>query len=457
MDQTKTKTGTPVAKGFLQPPMAKPDIDPDEDAFGKSGGNRNSDYSKMAKFYAAVQAMTAFGRRPCDWMKRDLLAGAAGDDRRNFPLRTLLRNDSTFLEQAADARPPRPFQKQIRELRGFDYFSRRHQLEMQNAMRQGSSAERGAKLASVCPTSLYETKTLIPHRYKNSRKSNRCNNAWVCPHCYARQMARQYTSALPRLEQSGAVYLALLSRECIVSLNDTQNFHYERKRMKNALRSTAESMGITGGLLTLQVGPTLKQKQYWEENEASYRNIEELVLRVAVMGGIKIDRSSLSRLRRYYAGEYTPPQETAIDLLRPAAPRSLRAIFVKGRNTSTAVDQLTENDYGLFHWPTITLCSPHQWLSRFEMTRNQKCVAPWGDWRKNAKKAADSSTSEHKVAAVDATKRRANLLNVIHALGPEIATMGRVILRRFLQGEGYDVSEREVRWLVDYCKQNGVA
>jgi len=320
MDHTKTQTATLAAKGLLRPPIASPYIDPHEDAFGNPGGNRESDYSKQAKFYVAVQEMTALGLRPLDWIKRDLLAGAAGDDRRNFPHRTLLKNESTFLEQAADAIPPGPFQKQIRELRGFDYFSRRHQLEMQHAMRQGSSAERGAKLASVCPTSLYETKTLIPHHHKNSRKSNRCNNAWVCPHCYARKMAEQYEAAISRFGQSEAVYFMLLSRQSVISLDDAEDFHYQRKTMRDTLLSTAETLGVTGGLSTLQVGPTLEQEQYWDQNEASYRNTQQLVLRVAVMGGVKKNISSLSKTRRHYAGELTPPQETAIDLLRTADP-----------------------------------------------------------------------------------------------------------------------------------------
>lgn len=457
MDHPKTQTAPSAAKGLLRPPIASPYIDPHEDAFGKSCGNRESVYSNQAKFYVAVQEVTALGRRPLDWMKRDLLAGAAGDDRRNFPHRTLLKNESTFLEQDLDATLPGFFQTHIRELRAFDYFSRRHLLAMQDAMPQGSSAERGAELASVCPTSLYQTRTRIPHAHKNSRKSNRCNHAWVCPHCYARQMARQYETALSRLEHSGAICFALLSRQTIISLDDADEFHYQRQTMQDALRSTADSLGVTGGLSTLQVGPTLEQEQYWDQNEALYRNTERLVLRVAVMGSVAAVDSSLSKLRRYYAGEWTPPQETVIDLLRPATPEALRAIFVKGRNSSTAADQLTKNDYGLFHWPTMTLCSPCQWLSRFEMTRNQKCVAPWGDWRKNAKKAVVSSTSDRQVAAADGTERRADLLKVIHTLGPDAATMGRVALRRFLHGKGHDVSERDVRWLVGYCRQDGVA
>lgn len=440
---------------LLRRPVSKPHIDPYEDAFGKSGGNRESDYSREAKFHVAIQEVAAVGRRPLDWMKRDLLAGAAGDDRRNFPHRRLLKNESTFLEQHADAVPAGHFQKIIRELRGFDYFSRRHQLAMQAAMPHESSAKKGAMLASVCPTSLYLTQTRIPHSFDNNRKFNRCNNAWVCPHCYARRMAEQYQSAAARLEHNATAYVALLARQASIPLDDAEEFHHQRKAMKDALQATAESLGVTGGLSTVQVGPTLEQKLYWDQNEASYEDVKQLVLRVAVMGGVTADKTSLSKL--HYAGELTPPQGTAVDLLRHEIPGALRAVFLKGRNSSTAWAQLTENDYGLFHWPTMTLCSPHQWQSRFEMTRNLKCVYPWGDWRKNAKNAVVASTCDNEVPAANAAERRADLLKAVHSAGPDTASMGRVALREFLQSKGLDVSERDVRWLVTQRKQKGVA
>ena len=439
----------------LPNPKSKTHIDPYEDAFGKSGGNRDSPYSREAKFYAAVQEVKAMGRRPQDWMKRDLLAGAAGDDRRNFPQRQLLKNESTFLEQNADAELLSPSPKVIRELRAFDYLSRQHLLEMKAAMPDESSAQKSAMLASVCPTSLYQTKTRIPHSFDNNRKFNRCNNAWVCPHCYARRMGEQYHSAIARLDHKPAAYVALLSRQAVVALDDPQEFHCQRKAMRDALQAAAESLGVTGGLLTIQVGPTLKQQLYWDRNEACYEDVQQLVVRVAVFGSVTANKESLSKL--HYAGQSPSPPETAIDLLPSATRGALRAIFVKARNSSYAAAQLTESDYGLFYWPTMTLCSPHQWQSRFEMTRNLKCVQPWGDWRKNAKKPVLASTCDYAVPAAKPAERRADLLRAVHAAGPDTASMGRVALRKFLQSKGLDVSQRDVRWLISDRKQKEAA
>ena len=88
------------------------------------------------------------------------------------------------------------------------------------------------------------------------------------------------------------------------------------------------------------------------------------------------------------------------------------------------------------------------------MTRNVKCVLPWGDWRKNAVVA---STCDNEVPAANAAKQREDLLKSVHLAGPDAASMGRVALRKLLQSKGLDVSERDVRWLVTQRKQKEVA
>jgi hypothetical protein len=268
-------------------------------------------------------------------------------------------------------------------------------------------------------------------------------------------MGEQYHSAIARLDHKPAAYVALLSRQAVVALDDPQEFHCQRKAMRDALQAAAESLGVTGGLLTIQVGPTLKQQLYWDRNEACYEDVQQLVVRVAVFGSVTANKESLSKL--HYAGQSPSPPETAIDLLPSATRGALRAIFLKARNSSYAAPQLTESDYGLFYWPTMTLCSPHQWQSRFEMTRNLKCVQPWGDWRKNAKKPVLASTCDYAVPAAKPAERRADLLRAVHAAGPDTASMGRVALRKFLQSKGLDVSQRDVRWLISDRKQKEAA
>ncbi len=53
--------------------------------------------------------------------------------------------------------------------------------------------------------------------------------------------------------------------------------------MKLCLQSTAENMGGTGGLWTVQLGPILDQRHFWDGKEARYEDVRELDLRVALM------------------------------------------------------------------------------------------------------------------------------------------------------------------------------
>ena len=61
-----------------------PDLYFEEDAFGGLDGRCSSTYEKEAKHIAAVQTVQAVGRRPEDWVKRDLLVVSSGDDRRTW-------------------------------------------------------------------------------------------------------------------------------------------------------------------------------------------------------------------------------------------------------------------------------------------------------------------------------------------------------------------------------------
>ncbi len=83
-------------------PSHKPYINEFEDALGVYGGKTCHAHAWESMEKAAVQAVDCIGNRPIDWMKRQLLAGAAGDDRRNWMYRALLKNDPSFLVQSYD-------------------------------------------------------------------------------------------------------------------------------------------------------------------------------------------------------------------------------------------------------------------------------------------------------------------------------------------------------------------
>ena len=88
------------------------------------------------------------------------------------------------------------------------------------------------------------------------------------------------------------------------------------------------------------------------------------------------------------------------------------------------------------------------------MTRNQKSVWTWGDWcRRSSPTPRTSSKSTTK-------QRRRELLEeavpvLIETGYPEVPVPGRVALRELLNKTGINVSERDVRWLINQDLQTG--
>jgi hypothetical protein len=436
-------------------PAHEPKIDEYEDALGESGGKRLSEHANMAKYNTALQDVKSVGGRTIDWIKRDLLIGGTGDDRRNWPQRKLLKNDASFLVQSYDRLKSPVDMGTVREARAFDYLNRRHQLAMLGSMEHDSCDYRAAACASVCSTSLYRTSTLIPHDWSFVRNFNVCMNSWVCPHCYARLMVEKFQIARRRLKEHRTSYIALLSEEYNIPIADQELCKTRRISMRESLLSTAQKLGGTGGLWTVQLGPILEQKQYWDTNEAHYENVEELVLRVSLMAFIPKERSSLAKLKACVTGAHIIPQDTSIDVVIAEEIGALRAVMVKSRNISTPSVQLEHNNHGLFYWPTMTLCSPQQWHSRFLMTRYQQSARAWGDWCRGCSQTPstkfESKTKQRRESLLEAT-----MPILINSGYPDAPIPGRVELRKLLGDFGLEASDRDARWLINEVPQNRI-
>ena len=64
----------------LNKPKHEPQWDEAESDLGEPNGRWQTEHAERAKYAAAVQSVFAIGRRPKDWMKRDLLSGSSGDE-----------------------------------------------------------------------------------------------------------------------------------------------------------------------------------------------------------------------------------------------------------------------------------------------------------------------------------------------------------------------------------------
>ena len=438
----------------LNKPKHEPQWDEAESDLGEPNGRWQTEHAERAKYAAAVQSVFAIGRRPKDWMKRDLLSGSSGDDRRNWFIRTFLKNDPSFLLQQSDRIKSYVERSTIREARAFDYTSRHHLFRLVDRLKENSDEWKAAAKAAVCPTSLYQTRVQIPHEFLFTRKNNVCQNASCCPHCYARLMADQFDASSQCVKDDPPEFVALLSRSSVVDLSDSERFHQHRRCTRKELLGLAKSAGGTGGIWSQQVAPALSSETRWSGDEVRASQLEALELRVAVMAVIPRTRQSLERLRGFPSQRQHIEQLTEVDLQRFDVKRSLRSFFLKGRDLSTTPNKLQENSHGLFYWPPVSICSRAQWVSRYYMMRNQPAARRWGSWSKQSSKT-DPIAQTTEQSSSPTQQRRGKLLRaaepILIGLGfPQNTLPGRVKLRELLSEAGIVTSERDVRWLISH-------
>ena len=370
----------------LRKPKHEPQWDEAESDLGEPNGRWRTEHATRAKYAAAVQSVSAVGRRPEDWIKRDLLSGSSGDDRRNWVLRKVLKNPSTFLEQEPDQILYQSHQTIVREARAFDYMIRHQLFELIGALPRDSAEWKAAAAAAVCPTSLYQTSERIPHGFGFVRKNQVCRNNVVCPHCYARLMIKQFEAAAQFVKHEHPAFIGLFSQSSLVDFSDSERFHQHRLCTRKELVALAKSAGGVGGIWSQQVGPALSSEMHWSDDEVRVSDVEALELRVAVMAVIPGTRQSLERLRGFPSQRQHIEQLTEVDLQRFDVKRSLRSFFLKGRDLSTTPNKLRENSQGLFYWSPVSICSPAQWVSRYYLMQNQPAARRWGSWSKQSSK-----------------------------------------------------------------------
>ncbi len=364
-----------------------PDLYFEEDAFGGLDGRCSSTYEKEAKYIAAVQTVQAVGRRPEDWVKRDLLVVSSGDDRRNWFFKKVLKNNSRFLNQVYDQAHDEYEQRIVRSSRAFDYLHRRHLLDNMSKATVDSEEYFALARASVCPTALFQTNVLIPHDFMFARFQNVCKNAWACPHCYSRTVSDEFVRYKSLIHESNIVGLALISDSDDLEIGDQLSCSQLHKRLNKKLLDLAKSMGATGGILAFQLSPDRYQQLKWDYNEAYTEQSNLLTMRVAVMGVIPQTESSIQKLLDFTDSQEMNPDllgnNIQLDYLRFEGEGTIRTITVAKSERSESSQTLTNNKYGLFYWPPVWLCSPEQWDSRFRMTKSKKSFSPWGDWIKS--------------------------------------------------------------------------
>ena len=118
----------------------------------------------------------------------------------------------------------------------------------------------------------------------------------------------------------------------------------------------------------------------------------------------------------------------------------------------------TSNITGIFCWPSWNLSDPGQWVAHLEAMKHKRLFDPWGTWKGQLfdtlsnPRVASMSVCRHPITVRQkaATERRERLLQHVEGLIDEDAELlqcGHVALRKSLEGQGLQVTERDAKWL----------
>lgn len=441
-----------IVMGKWQQISSKPSIDCNEDDLGKEGGKWNTNYGFQAKEAAAVQLVKSLGKRPVDWLKRDLLCGAARGDGRLWFLKDVLKNASRFLSQDADI----SFSSDkdvwsVRECRAFDYMSRHQLFRLVEELPEDAKSWKAAAAAACCPTCLYESKVCPPKHFPFLRKSQVCQCCWVCPHCYGRLVADQYTAIEKRLEESPVKYFMVLSKTQSLTKLSVEKIRQSAEKMRRNLQELALSAGAEGGIWSQQILPIQEVELNWTYRRTNAERIPALAMRVAVLATIPNAVSNLKALKQFNSRASEENLEAVIDVV-PWSIGALRACLVKGRPGTKWCELLKNNSFGVFCWPPLSLLGKELWAFRFECLSGYPVFRYWGSWKKGGQKVDTQNTSLAAVLGLQKESGNVAIVQTVKQLLGDALSMvekvpGRVVLQKLLSEKGIQISQRHGRLL----------
>lgn len=397
------------------------------------------------------------GNRPRDWIKRDLLLGAALSHRENWMFRKLLKDHP--LELFGDIPEEITQHRQIvKQGIAFDYLHRLHLFRIRAGLGETDGERPEFFRLFQCPTSLWLT---------NSGKNmivRDCGYAWLCPHCYARNMADCVKFLESSCSTSNCCFLALM--EAYLDIDD-EDIPQSRSRI-NVLRSSmitlARRYGASGGVWTTQISPEESIKQNWDDDDLVVYNPGVCQkIRVAVLAAIPPEMDSISALESLFKGNVRLARELEcdagrlmVDVLPFSGNSTIRAVAIQAYPSSIRLEWLKNCQSGLFFWPPLWSLNCFQWQLRARLLKGLKTYSRWGTLRRRGRSYIPCVAPESDPEAVTAFRReellRAATMLLVDVSSSNEKSLGHKKLRHFLSVHGYSVSERDARWLAKELK-----
>ena len=397
------------------------------------------------------------GNRPRDWMKRDLLLGAALSHRENWMFRKLLKDRPLVL--FGDIPEEITQHRQIVEQGiAFDFLHRFHLFGIREGLGETDGSRPEFFRLLQCPTSLWLTKT------EKKRTVRDCGYAWLCPHCYARNMADCVKFLESSCSTANCCFLALM--EAYLEIDD-EDIPQSRSRI-NVLRSSmialARRYGASGGVWTTQISPEESIEQNWDYDDLVVYNPGVCQkIRVAVLAAIPPAMDSISAIEPLLTGNVRLERELEcdadrlmVDVLPFRGTSTIRAVAIQAYPSSTPRVWFKNCRFGLFFWPPIWSLNCFQWQLRARLLKGLKTYSRWGTLRRRGCSYIPCVAPESDPEAATAFRReellRAATMLLVSVSSPNEKSLGHRKLRQCLSEHGHVVSERDARWLAKELK-----
>jgi len=359
----------------------------------------------------ALWRIIAVGRRPTDWMRRQLLLDPLLEDGRLREFHGLCRDPPDWIRHLVQDLQ-RPHQAQAIQHYVADFLYRRR-LNQLLELRDDAWTEQ-IRRAWWCPPTGYG----FEWRGDDAGWRQPCHQASFCPWCYARRAIDLYQRIVAGPWQGGqGEFLVLGSVLCTDEARDRQGFLggtaerlREVRRIGNLLLSALRSIGVDHGVTTLQMGPRLAEEiRSVGDRCFELGHSQRFEYRVAVLGVVERRISVLHQALESDSLEIRLPLQSSpgavfphITVLAGTASQALREMWV-GASLQRKNSRFGKARRGAFWIPPWQLASSDQWREFLTAFRGMRAFSTFGDWRQanTGRRATPVSSSDNQEFSED--------------------------------------------------------
>ena len=356
-------------------------IDFEYDDLGERHGNWFDEDGGRARRLACSWEPEAFGNRPVDWARRDLVLGAVQRDRRNWAYRKLVKNrHPAFFHDTIEWSERN--RSGIARARSFLFF---HYLALLRLSRSDSatSSRTAKEMMDCCPN------FFLARQSRQRRVFRPCRHNKACPFCLARAAEETYSSLLtmPSVRSSILVLASITHDVTSLFSHGSTIVPQVRHAFSRRLRNCAESYGANAGMFSIQIGPRCKAKPRLDNFNSESDCMLGYSIRASVLFQVPLDLFCA----RFVVDDGNIDEENLLDDLSiigeaPAVrigafcSRDPLRSLIFGEPPGNRVSEMRDGYEGLFAYQQWHLANADQWHEFLSATKGTRLFSPWGEW-----------------------------------------------------------------------------